>query len=380
MKEKVLVTGKRTGQGFVVPRADLIAALSQSAAQAAMVGDVLVGRQGLIQFLRYVRGGASTVKVVPQSDGLRVEFGSSGMVVLPSWKWVPPAKTGQAEADAAYVEVSNGHRYPPNVGAGDLARALERALVCAKSKEKYGDDVLTCLVFLGDGDTLKVLSSDGHRAAEVAVPCSVWGRGMVHLDEARRMLRVLKGALRARVEIADEEITSWTSEDGLGTKAVPAVTLIADRVKVECTPLDRRHPLAEGFPEKLRVEPQARAYVGARELSEFLRGAGMAADESAKMRPVTIAIRKDMVEFSTASMALAMEAETEGEGELVADAVKLYPIVKSLGTQGVELGLAERMVQVSADGAWFALMGVTVPKAEEQPGAQPVEEAGEEAA
>lgn len=394
-KEKVLVAGKRTGTGFVTGRLALAEALAQSTALAVRIGDVYVGRAGLVNYLRYFRGHTSTVKVVPTGRSLRIEHGSAGMVEIPANKWLKPDQAVVAQFDAVWVEVGDRDGYLPNVGARDLAAALERVLAVARKGRANEADPLSDLVLRGNGSSLSVLGSDNYRVAEVTVPCfGVEGSLVVAQEDARTMVRLLKRASRARLEFREETRTVWTAGENREV-TVPFAVLYADRVKLETTVRQVRHPLLEGVPETVKPGPaSARAYLGAKELAEVLRAAGLVAamPDGTKKQPLFIAVREGQVEFTAYDavkkdlvMAISVEAEASGEGEIALDALMVLPILKGFGSGSVEITLPADVthpVTFQEDGAWFICMPLASekkPEAKPATGAEelPEEEAGE---
>jgi hypothetical protein len=369
VKTKVLVHGKRIGHGFVTGRQELIDALGQVDTMAVRIGDIFVGRTALIAYLKNVRGAASTVKIVPTSESLRIEHGSMGMVELPQWKWIKPRDRAKVLADAVYLEVGNRDRYLPNVGALDLAKALEKALVTVAAEKNASQPLYTMVVLHGDGESLHVRSTDGKRASEASIPAGVNGTGFVHADEARTMVKMLKKAKCARIDIlTTTKSFRDTGEDK--TVEVPYVVLLADALKLECLPNQIRHPLSEGVPEKIvPADVSGRFYLGAKEFGEVLRSAGMVAmdDEDRSIQPVFVTMRPGAVEFSSyvknkdnreeLNMAVAVECETEGTfGETCLNIKLVLPVLKTFGAGSVEVAIPKEKrdpVVLRNDGTFF---------------------------
>ena len=65
--EQLNIEGKRSGEGLVCHRERLVGALSRAQAPRVRIGDVEVGRRGLLGYLRLLSGGI--VKITPSNGG-----------------------------------------------------------------------------------------------------------------------------------------------------------------------------------------------------------------------------------------------------------------------------------------------------------------------
>lgn len=364
MKTKVLVNGKRIGHGFVTGRQELIDALGQVDTMAVRLGDIFVGRAALIAYLKNARGAASTVKVVPTGESLRIEHGSMGMVELPQWKWIKPKERAKVMADSVYLEVGDRDKYLPNVGALDLAKALEKAMVVTPSEKEAYSPVYAMIVLHGDGENLHVRATDGKRVCEASISAGVNGTGYVNADEARSMVKMLRKAKSARIDVlTTTRNIRDTGEDK--TIEIPYIVLLADMLKLECLPNQIHHPLSEKVPENIvPTDISGRFYLGAKEFGEVLRSAGMVAmDEDTKAQPVWITMRPGAVEFSSyirgkdnkeeLNMAVAVECETEGTGETCLDIRMLLPVLKTFGNGSIEVKIPPEAEDARARGVIF---------------------------
>ena len=95
------------------------------------------------------------------------------------------------------VRVSPNNTVKPNVGASELAEALNRVLPFTA----FGDDrpVLTCVLFVAKEGKLTLVSADGFRLAVVTLDYEGEGQALVNRDELRGIANALRRAKRARV-------------------------------------------------------------------------------------------------------------------------------------------------------------------------------------
>lgn len=378
-KEKLLVNGKRIGQfGFVASRQDLIEALGHTDALAVQIGDAFIGRQGLIGYLRYARG--PMVKVTPSGKSILIEHGGAGMAEIPTMKWVPPKQAVNAQMNPVSLEIGNKGNYLPDIGAGELRKALERALTAAGSSYPFNR-----LVFQGGDGQLRVRATDQYRMVEASLPAIAEGTALIDAKEAQKMLRVLNKASRASLTIREErrevdEIKGGKKKPEKVEVISHYVQLLADYHKFETTPSGdlERHPLRESIPDHVRPKNVvARAYVSARETLEVLRAAGSLAAVDGKRKEgqkLVVAVHNGMVEFTSTSgpsMTLSLEAMTEGEGSVHADAALLLPALKVMGSEPVELTLApqDNLMGLNGDGVTY-VQATVVEKQTKQPDAQ----------
>ena len=395
MKTKVVVNGKRIGQGFVTGRQALVDALGQVDTMAVRIGGIFTGRAALIAYLKNVRGAASTVKIVPTNESLRIEHGSLGMVELPQWKWIKPKNRAMVMADSVYLEVGDRDRYLPNVGALDLAKALEKALVITASDKDASSPTYTLIVLQGDGKNLHVRSTDTKRCTQATIPANVTGTGFIYKDEAKTMVKMLRKAKSARIDILTNA-QEYRDNGQDKTVDVPYVVLLADSLKLECLPNHVKHPLTDGIPEHLVPQEHnvaGKFYLGAKEFSEILRSAGMVAmdDEDKDNAPVFITMRPGSVEFSSyvknkdekneLSMAVSVECESEGYGEVCMNIQLMLPVLKVFGNGSVEIGMPVSQTTAVTikdnDGTMFLVMPMKQKKPQAEPELEPETEQSE---
>lgn len=377
MQAKLLVAGKRSGKALVVGRQDLLQALSASSALAVAFDGVWVGRTGLIAYLRLARQGASVIKLVPEGSRLKVMFGALGQGVINSGRWVPEKRRGEAQLGALQVQVSPRARYVPNVGAGDLADALARAL----ASTLFSEDALGNIAFLADGESLTIRATDRTVLFETVVPVAgVEGEAVVWRKEAQEVARALKRASRARVEIRRTEGTTNIGGQTVQTESA-RVACLAGPYEFLTTELVPRGPLLnhetiEGF---FKADAVGTAFVGPKEFGELLRWVCMLAGGEGKERrwaPISLIIRPGrLVLESRGTQDASAELEVYGKGraEYSLNATVLLRALKGFsGAQPIEFAVPagqDKPIVISSGDTRVVVLGLRG-----EPAARPAKE------
>jgi hypothetical protein len=343
-----MVAGKRVGHGFVVGRQSLLEALGMTNALAVRIGEHYVGRAGLVQYLKYVKGAGSTVRIVPSRRGICFDSGSVGGVDLAPWQWIPGSKRELAESDAVYLEVGQNGEYAPNIGPAEFAKALTRVLTVMDRDPYY--PAKNEMVIAADGLRLTISGTDLERAAEARVPCITEpARVKLTYDEAKAAIRILQKATRARVEF--RPVWHEVRSNGATTKVqLTQMVVYGGPVKLECTPVgDFVHPLSQGVAgaRGFHGSYRAFAFVGARELADLVRAAEVVAmdpDYKKGNRLMYLAVRSGQVEVTVVQgndlvLATSLEAETTGEGDALLDARLVLPVLRVLDRGTIDLGI-----------------------------------------
>jgi hypothetical protein len=214
----------------------LVNALSRALAERVMLMDFTIGRKGLLGYLKALAG-SNIVKVVPasgsasgsQANGhkrLKVTCGANTSY-LEDLAWINTEGKRITPLTLCEVRVSPTNTVKPNVGANELAEALNRVLPFTA----FGDDrpVLTCVLFTAKDGKLTLVSADGFRLAVVTLDCDGEGQALINREELRGIANALRRAKRARVSfepsgesldgmslILDTELIryKWTSYQG----------------------------------------------------------------------------------------------------------------------------------------------------------------------
>jgi len=234
--EQLNIVGKRSGDGFVAHKPMLASALSRALAERVMLMDFTIGRKGLLGYLRALAG-SNVVKIVPasgsasgtQANGhkrLKVTCGANTSY-LEDLAWINTEGKRITPLTLCEVRVSPNNAVMPNIGAIELAEALNRVLPFTA----FGDDrpVLTCVLFTAKDGKLTLVSADGFRLAVVTLDCDGEGQALVNREELRGIANALRRAKRARISfepsgesldgmslILDTELIryKWTSYQG----------------------------------------------------------------------------------------------------------------------------------------------------------------------
>jgi DNA polymerase-3 subunit beta len=201
--EQLNIEGKRSGEGFVAHKANLVNALSRALAERVMLLDFTIGRKGFLSYVRSL-GGSNVVKVVPSSNG----NASGSRVADKRLKVVCGASTSYLE-DSAWigdktplslceVRVSPKTRVQPNLGAIELSEALSRVLPFTTKEDSK--PVLQCVLFRVKDGKLTLVSADGFRLAMVKLDCDGdEGEVLINRDDLRGIASALKRARRVRL-------------------------------------------------------------------------------------------------------------------------------------------------------------------------------------
>ncbi len=199
--EKLNIVGKRSGDGFIAHKATLVNALSRALADRVELMDFTIGRKGLLGYLKAL-GGSNVVKIVPsvtasetQGNGhkrLKVICGANTSF-LDDLAWVGE-KTPLTFCD---VRVSPNNSVKPNIGASELAEALNRVLPFTARDEAR--PVLGCVNFEAKDGKLKLVSADGFRLAVVSLDFEGEGEALISREDLRGIANALPRAKRARV-------------------------------------------------------------------------------------------------------------------------------------------------------------------------------------
>jgi len=200
--EQLNIEGKRSGNGFVAHRAMLVNALSRALADRVMLMDLTIGRKGFVGYLKAL-GGSNVVKVIPdgsasgsQTNGhkrLKVICGANTSYLADS-EWIG-GKTPMTICD---VRVSPNNSVMPNVGASELAEALNRVLPFASKDDAR--PVLACVKFEAKDGKLTLVSADGFRLAITSLDYADGeGQALINATDLKGIANAIKRAKRARV-------------------------------------------------------------------------------------------------------------------------------------------------------------------------------------
>ena len=200
--EQLNIEGKRSGEGFVCHRQMLVSALSRAIADRVMLNDITLGRKGLLGYLKAL-GGSNVVKVIPSNGSasgsqatdkrLKVICGANTSTIADS-DWIGD-KTPMTLCE---VRVSPSNTVTPNVGASELAEALNRVLPFTSKDDNR--PVLACVNFVVKDGKLTLVGADGFRLAVISLDYADGeGQALINRDNLKGIANALRKAKRVRV-------------------------------------------------------------------------------------------------------------------------------------------------------------------------------------
>jgi len=172
--------------------------------------DLTIGLKGLLGYLKAL-GGSNIVKVIPdgsagesQANGnkrLKVICGANTSY-LSDTEWIGD-NTPMTLCD---VRVSPSNSVKPNIGASELAEALNRVLPFTATDDNR--PVLQCVNFVAKEGKLTLVSADGFRLAIVNLDYDDGeGEALINRDDLKGVASALSKAKRARISFGDEDVT-----------------------------------------------------------------------------------------------------------------------------------------------------------------------------
>jgi len=195
----------------------LVNALSRAVAERVTLLDFMVGRKGLLGYLKSLNG-SNIVKVIPFNGSA-----SETQAVDKRLKVVCGANISQLD-DGAWigentpmtlceVRVSPHNTVTPNIGSLELAEALSRVLPFTAREDTR--PVLQCVLFTAKEGKLTLVSADGFRLAVVSLDYDGEGEALISRDELAGIANALRRAKRARVGFEGEDIKTLTIDTEL---------------------------------------------------------------------------------------------------------------------------------------------------------------------
>jgi len=212
--EQVNIVGKRSGEGFVAHKNDLVDALARTQADRVMLfnDNITLGRKGFLAYLKALAG-SNIVKVVPASNGakgVKVVCGNHEGY-LPGEAWIKD----KVPLTFNEVRVSPSNAVMPNLGSVELADAISRVVGFASIEE--AKPVLQCIRFHQSEGKLTLIASDGFELAEVSLNFEAGeaeAEALIYASELRAIIPALRKAKRVKVSFEQKA----TDEGGLVTK------------------------------------------------------------------------------------------------------------------------------------------------------------------
>ena len=203
--EQLNIEGKRSGEGFVCHKANLIEALTRSQASVLEILEgVRFGRKGFLNYIKSL-GGSNVVKVAPSNGsasesqtarkGIRLVCGANTSFI-PDDAWL----TGSNRFDGhCQIRISRHNVVVPNLGGLELVEALSRVIPFAE-KPNGTKPILRCVKFTQKDGKLSLITCDGYRLAIVALDLEDSDNDiLVDAAELHGIVSALKKAKRVRL-------------------------------------------------------------------------------------------------------------------------------------------------------------------------------------
>jgi len=332
--EQVNIEGKRSGEGFIAHKDQLVNALSRAQGERVTLfdSDVTLGRKGFYAYLKALAG-SNIVKVIPANGnasgsqviakGLKVMCGSHESY-LPDGAWI-----GKGKKTLPYtfvqIRVSPCNAVMPNLGSVELAEALSKVLSFTATDEQRAV-LQTVRLYQKDGK-LTLTGCDGFSLSEVSFNFEDGeGEALIHKDELRGLIPALRKAKRVRLSFEEKA----DDDGGLLSKSVVIDT---ELVRYKCQSQKGEYP---SYGKLIPTEFTANASFDAKEATKAIRSLlAVWYDDSLKplYRPLilTIAEGKVMIEAKEDRGKAEITAETSGEGKVKVEGRRLIQALKACG-------------------------------------------------
>ncbi len=357
--EQLNIVGKRSGDGFVAHKAMLVNALSRALADRVMLLDLMIGRRGLLGYLKAL-GGSNIVKVIPdgsasgsQANGhkrLKVICGANTSYLADN-EWIGE-KTPLTLCD---VRVSPNNSVKPNVGGIELAEALARVLPFT-AKDDEARPVLACVNFIAKDGKLTLIGADGFRLAVISLDYDDGdGQALINRDELKGMVNALKRAKRARVSFE------------AGGETIGGYSLIIDTelIRYKWVSVNGDYP---DYEKLIPTEFNCFAHFDTVEAIKAVNSLKTLSDNP-KAYPIDLTIGDGKIVLANPDDKgqAELSADTDGEGFVRIDGQYLAEALKACGGM-VELSLtnAYSPTLFSADGYQLVVMPMLTNEANEQ--------------
>jgi len=285
-----------------------------------MVMDLTIGCKGFLGYLKAL-GGSNIVKVIPSNGSA-----SGSQATDKRLKVICGANTSYL-ADSEFigdntpmtfceVRVSPSSSVKPNVGAGELAEALNRVLPFTATDDTR--PVLQCVKFIAKEGKLTLVSADGFRLAIVNLDYDDGeGEALINRDDLKGVSNALKKSKRARVSFGNEDVT------------IPS-SLIID------TELIRYKWVSVGgnFPEYEKLIPTEFNYLVHLDTIEAIKATNsLKALSDGKSYPIDLTIGDGKVVMADPDGKGIAElvADTDGQGKVRLDGQYLAEVLRACG-------------------------------------------------
>ena len=360
--EQLNIVGKRSGDGFVAHKAMLVSALSRALAERVMLMDFTLGRKGLLGYFKAL-GGSNIVKVTPsasasgsQANGhkrLKVTCGANTSY-LEDLAWIKTEGKRITPLTLCEVRVSPNNTVKPNIGAIELAEALNRVLPFTA----WGDDrpALACVNFVAKDGKLTLVSADGFRLAVVSLDYDDGeGQALINRDELKGIANALRRAKRARISFEP----SGDSLDGM------SLILDTELIRYKWTSYNG------SYPDWQKLIPTEFNTVAHFDTVEAIKAVNSlkALSDNPKNYPIDITIGDSKLVMANPDDKgqADISADTDGQGFVRVDGKYLAQALKACGGMvDFKLTNAYNPMLFSVDGYQLVVMPMLTDKANEQ--------------
>ena len=319
--EQLNIEGKRSGDGFVAHKATLVNALSRALADRVQLMDLMIGRKGLLGYLKAL-GGSNVVKVIPSNGGasglqatdkrLKVICGSNTSWIADS-EWIGE----NTPVTFCEVRVSPHNSVKPNVGVSELVEALNRVIPFTATDDKR--PTLQCVSFVAKDGKLTMVSSDGFRLAVTSLDYDDGeGQALVNSDDLKGVANALRRAKRARVSF----------EAGGDTIGGYSLIIDTELIRYKWPSVNAEFP---NWEKLIPTEFNTYASFDTVEAIKAVNSLHALADSKAYPIDLTIGDGKMVMANPDDKGEADLPADTEGEGKIRIDGSYLLTVLKACG-------------------------------------------------
>jgi DNA polymerase-3 subunit beta len=204
----VNIEGKRSGDGFVAHKDELVNALSRAQGERVTLfdDDVTLGRKGFTAYLKALAG-SNIVKIVPangNASGSQVTDRSVKVVCGSHQSYLPDGAWLKDKTPFTFsqIRVSPSNAVMPNLGSVELAEALTKVLPFTASDEKR--PVLNTVRFFQKDGKLTLTGCDGFSLSEVGLNFQEGeGQALVNRSDLKGLIPALRKAKRVKVSFEE---------------------------------------------------------------------------------------------------------------------------------------------------------------------------------
>jgi DNA polymerase-3 subunit beta len=329
----VNIEGKRSGDGFVAHKDELVNALSRAQGERVTLfdDDVTLGRKGFTAYLKALAG-SNIVKVVPANGnasgsqvtdkGVKVVCGSHESY-LPNGAWLKE----NLPFTYSQIRVSPCNAVMPNLGSVELAEALSKVLPFTSGDEAR--PIFQCVRFLQKDGKLTLAGCDGFSLSEVILNFEdgeAEAEALVNRDELKGLISALRKAKRVKVGFEEKP----NGDEGLLAKCLVVDTEV---VRYKLQSQSGEYPNYQGI---IPTECLATASVDAKEAIKASRSLlAVWYDDSLKplARPIilTIGEGKVVLEAQGDRGQTEIAAETSGQVKVAFQGNRFLKALKACG-------------------------------------------------